>query len=239
LIDVNQKANQTSSGSFRRQRAGERSFTLVETVIALSLMAFLIVEMGGVQGNAISFAEYGRRVTEASWLAKRIMAEVEYQSSFRPFKELTTSIKDQKFEDAPDYSYDLEIQDWKLNLSSILAGILSARKGADGEPSAAAGMGEIVKIALEQAIGEDSFKMAKVTVSWPEGATRNSTSLGMILTNQEKMDTSLAGLKGAWDTLQKQESAVPGSKPGSNQPGAPPVAPPIAPPVPPTPGGGA
>lgn len=239
MIDVEQKANQTSSGSSRRQRAGERSFTLVETVIALSLMAFLIIEMGGVQGNAIAFAEYGRRVTEASWLAKRIMAEVEYQSSFRPFKELTTSIKDQKFEDAPDYSYDLEIQEWKLNLSSILAGILSARKGADGEPSAAAGMGEIVKIALEQAIGEDSFKMAKVTVSWPEGATRNSTSLGLILTNQEKMDSSLAGLKGAWDTLQKQESAGPGFKPGSNQPGAPPVAPPIAPPTPVAPGGGA
>ncbi|NBQ53995.1 MAG: hypothetical protein EBU49_10495, partial [Proteobacteria bacterium] len=59
---------------------------------------------------------------------------------------------------------------------------------------------------------------------------------GMILTNQEKMDSSLAGLKGAWDTLQKQESAVPGAKPGPNQPVAPPVAPPIAPVQP---GGGA
>ncbi len=228
------QGTQVSAGPPKGYRCGERSFTLVETVIALSLMAFLIVEMGGVQGNAISFAEYGRRVTEASWLAKRIMSEVEYQSSFRPFKELTTSIKDQKFEDAPDYSYDLEIQEWKLNLSSILAGILSARKGPDGEPSAAAGMGEIVKIALEQAIGDDSFKMAQVTVSWPEGATRNSTSLGLILTNQEKMDSALSGLKGAWDTLQKQESAVPGAKPGSTQPGAPPV----APPTPSGPGGG-
>ncbi len=187
-------------------------------------MAFLIVEMGGVQGNAISFAEYGRRVTEASWLAKRIMAEVEYQASFRPFKEMTTSVKDQKFEDSPDYSFNLEIQDWKLNLSTVLAGVLSSRKGPDGEASAAAGMGEIVKMALEQALGDDSFKMAKVTVFWPEGATRNSTSLGLILTNQEKMDTSLATLKGAWDTLQKQESESSAPKPPEPQGGRPPVA---------------
>ena len=50
-------------------------------------------------------------------------------------------------------------------------------------------MSEIIKMALEQAIGEDSLKIAKVTVYWPEGATRNSTSLGLILTNQEKMDS--------------------------------------------------
>ncbi len=171
-------------------------------------MAFLIVQMGGIQGNAISFAEYGRRVSEASWLAKRLMAEVEYQSSFRPFKEMETSIKDQKFEDAPDYSYDIEIHDWKLNIGSLLSGALSARNGPDGESPAAAAMGEVVKTALDQAIGEEAFKMAKVTVYWPEGAARNSTSLGMIIVNQEKMDTTLAGLKGAYDSLMKQEAGT-------------------------------
>ncbi len=212
----------------------ERSFTLVETVIALSLMAFLIVEMGGVQGNAIAFAEYGRRVSEASWLAKRLMAEVEYQSSFRPFKELETSLKDQKFEDAPDYSYDLEIQEWKLDIASVLAAALTSRSGGDGESSPLASMGEVVKLALQQAIGDDALKMARATVYWPEGATRNSTSVGMILVNQEKMDTTLAGLKGAWDALQKQESGSPNQPPqGGTQPGG---QPPPAPPAPPKPG---
>jgi type II secretory pathway pseudopilin PulG len=217
------------------RRPGERSFTLVETVIALSLLAFLIVEMGGVQGNAIAFAEYGRRVSEASWLAKRLMAEVEYQSSFRPFKELETAVKDQKFEDAPEYSYDLEIQEWKLDIASVLAAALSSRKGADGEASPLASMGEVVKMALEQAIGDEALKMARVTVYWPEGATRNSTSLGMILVNQEKMDSTLAGLKGAWDALQKQESGTAQAQQGGNQAGS---NPPPAPPAPPKPANG-
>lgn len=208
------------------KKPGERSFTLVETVIALSLMAFLIVEMGGVQGNAIAFAEYGRRVSEASWLAKRIMSEVEYQSSFRPFKELETSVKDQKFEDSPDYSYDLEISEWKLDIASVLSAALSSRKGADGEASSVAPLADAMKIAMEQAIGDEAFKMAHVTVYWPEGATRNSTSLGMILVNQEKMDTTLAGLKGAWDALQRQESAAKPVPANNPPPGQPPVAPP-------------
>ncbi len=235
MIKNNRKIHVEHSGR-NNLRPGERSFTLVETVIALSLMAFLIVEMGGVQGNSIAFAEYGRRVSEASWLAKRIMGEVEYQSTFRPFKELTTSIKDQKFEDAAEYSYDLEIQEWKLSLSTVLVSALAARKGPDGEASAAAGMSEIIKMALEQAIGEDSLKIAKVTVYWPEGATRNSTSLGLILTNQEKMDSTLAGLKGAWDTLQKQESGTGGGKPGAATSGTSGSPPPVAPPSPQDPG---
>lgn len=194
-------------------RVGERSFSLVETVIALSLMAYLIIEMGGVQGNAISFAEYGRRVSEASWLAKRVMSEVEYNASFRPFKELDgSSVREQKFEDSPDYSFDVEIKDWKLNLSTVLSGAMMAQQSDSEGGSGADAMGDIVKMALEQAVGEDAFKMAKVTVYWAEGAARNSTSLGMILTNQEKMDETLAGLKGAWDKLQKTTATTDSDK---------------------------
>lgn len=205
-----------------RDRVGEQSFSLVETVIALSLMAYLIIEMGGVQGNAISFAEYGRRVSEASWLAKRVMAEVEYNASFRPFKELDgASVKEQKFEDSPDYSFDVEIKDWKLNLATVLSGALAARQNDEDGDTGADGLGEIVKMALEQAVGEDAFKIAKVTVYWAEGAARNSTSLGTILTNQEKMDSTLAGLKGAWDQLQKASTGSTQSEkpvPGGGQP---------------------
>jgi len=61
----------------KRQREG--SFTLIETVIALSLITALIIEVASVQGNSIVFSEYSRNVTKATWLARRVMSQVEYQ----------------------------------------------------------------------------------------------------------------------------------------------------------------
>src|SRR5438045_2407884 len=98
-------------------RFSERSFTLLETLVALGLMIFLIVEVSGIQGNAIYFNQYGRHTIQATWLAKRLMSQVEYHWYNRPFKELEQSNEeDRPFEDEPDYSYKVEIKEWKLPL---------------------------------------------------------------------------------------------------------------------------
>ena len=45
----------TKTETTKRQREG--SFTLIETVIALAIIAFLIVEVAVVQGNEIIFSD--------------------------------------------------------------------------------------------------------------------------------------------------------------------------------------
>src|SRR5690606_38304739 len=107
----------------------ERSFTLIEVVIAMSLMAFLILEVASVQGNAVVFNDYGRSATQATWLAQRIMSQVEYHWTSKPFTELETNVTDRPFQDFPDYKWSLDIKEWTFPFTKVLTGSL----GGGGE----------------------------------------------------------------------------------------------------------
>lgn len=202
-------------------KPSERSFTLVETVIALSLVAFLIIEMTGVQGNSIVFNEYSRRVSQASWLARRVMSQVEYNWATRPFKDLKEDIKDQKFEDTADYSYDLEIKDWKFPFTQLLMG---GGGSGDDEDDAKGGLSGMIKNVVESVFGDEILKTAQVTVWWPEGANRGSVAITYLLTNQAKIDELLVTMKPIWDDLIRKEKAAanPNPKPSPTVPPPPP-----------------
>lgn len=193
----------------RPGRVGERSFSLIETVIALAIMTFLIIEVAAVQGNSIVFSDYGRNVTVATWLAKRVMSNVEYRASFIEFKELLTSEKDLPFEDYPDFRYSIETTEWKLSLSKILEMAMGGGFGGDADDDDAAKKpggfdGNFIESGVRQVFGEEPiFLTSRVEVSWAEGAQRNSTGITHLFTNQKKLDAYLGTLKPVWDELMK------------------------------------
>jgi hypothetical protein len=196
--------------SIAAARPSERSFSLVETVVAVALIAFLIVEMSGVNGNAINFADYSRKALQASYLAKRLLAQVEYQASWRtPLKDIATNEKDHAFEDAPDFKYDLSIEPLPNSLDlmfKILSGGLFGddkdKKDAGGgedndKDNDKDGMGamlEQMKGMIQTAVGDDPIWIAKVSVSWPEGARRSSVDMAMVITDIKKLETTLVPL---------------------------------------------
>lgn len=213
-------------------RIGERSFTLIETLIALSLMVFLVIEVGGVQINAIYFSRYGRNVTQAVWLAKRLMSQIEYQWTIRPFKELEqANEKERPFDDFAEYTYSLEIKEWKLPILDLITG---GAAGGDGDKKEKKEGDDPMASAMKNVFGDSILKTAYVEVSWAEGARRNAVGLTYLLTNQEKLDELLQTLKGATDS---GGGGAPGT--GGTPPGGPPGAVPTpgADPVP-TPGVG-
>ncbi len=183
----------------------EASFTLFETVIALGIMATMMVELAGVQGNILYFQEYSANSSRAVWLAQRVMSQIEYSAIHRPFTEIGEVEEGPvPIEEAEGFTYQLSIKDWKLPLLDMLTG--GGPKKDDGEdkaaeePNPAAGA---LKSGLEQALGPDLLKVAKVSVSWPEGAKRNEINLSYLLTNQVKVDEMIAGLKSTFDSLDK------------------------------------
>ena len=189
--------------STRPGKIGEASFTLIETVIALSIMAFLIIEVSAVQGNAIVFADYGRNVTQASWLGKRVMSQVEHYWQTKPFGELETEVVERPFEDFPEYSYSLAIKEWKFPFIQLLARALGGgQDGEDGDPSKAGALLQEVEGQIDQIFdGEPIFMTANVEVSWAEGAGRNSTKLTYLLTNQSKLDQFIGVNKAAYEKI--------------------------------------
>ncbi|MGE0172167.1 MAG: hypothetical protein AB7T49_05255 [Oligoflexales bacterium] len=195
--------------SFRR-KPGEQSFTLLETIIAIGILTTVILELVKSQGNIVYFANYTRRLNESIWLAKRIMAQVEYQWEKKEFKEMETDLKDQSFEgeDRPDfeYTYNLSIQEWKFPIMDLLSGKVSANPEGEegGEAPAENPMGGMIGEMLEKVLGKDILKIAHVEVFWPEGAKRNSVTLTLLLTNQRKVDEELIKLAPQWDKFQKE-----------------------------------
>ncbi len=197
-------AGQKKSHVWQRASRGERSFTLLETIVALGLMIILVLEVASVQGNAIAFSAWIKRSSEATWLAKRVLSQVEYNASFRPLKELeSASVKEGRFEDMPDYTYDLIIKEWKFPLTQLITGGFDS--GEDDEEGGDGGMGAMIKGIMEQVFGDELLKTAHVTVWWPEGAQRGSTSLTLLLTNQKKIDELLLTLKPAWDEAVRRD----------------------------------
>jgi type II secretory pathway pseudopilin PulG len=223
----------TEKNKIKRQREG--SFTLIETVIALSLITALIIEVASVQGNSIVFSEYSRNVTKATWLARRVMSQVEYQWGAKPFKELEVNEGNGKFEDEPDFTYSIEIKEWKFPFKEMLAKVMGGgslgpeAETGEKEEGEDSGQDSLIDAAVTQIFGsEPIFMTAFVQVFWAEGAQRNESSLTYLLTNQKKLDEFISTKKATWDKLtkpppppKKGTPGTPGAPGAAGNPGAP------------------
>lgn len=198
--------------TLKQQR--EASFTLIETVIALSIVVFLMAEVSAVQGNSLVFADYGRNITQATWLARRVLAQVENNWRMKPFKDLMTVTPETEFEDFKEYSYALEIKEWKFPFAKMLQQVLGGEKlgaGEDDKKETAkgqdGGFSGMIDTVVKQIFGDEPiFMIARVEVSWPEGARRGSTSLTYLLTNQAKLDEAIVGMRETYKKLIKPQA---------------------------------
>jgi hypothetical protein len=231
----------------RLPRRGERSFTLIETMIAVTIVVTLMFNVNAVFGNAIVFQDYGRNVTEATWLAQRVMAQIEYLSKSKAFPDLMVeNVKDVEFEDLKElppgdslhqYKYSVEIKEWKFPFVQLLATALGGggeedegenakddgkpKEGAKDGKNADAGVTKTLETVIKQIFGDEPiFMTARVEVSWPDGATRDNTGITMLLTNQAKLDEAIVQLKPVWDRLVRPaKKSTPGAAPPGGQPG--------------------
>ena len=184
----------------KKINAGEKSFTLIETVIAVGLMTTIILEAVGSMGNMVYFSGYSRQMTQAVWLAKRIMSQVEYHWSFRPFKEMEIDEPEKKFEgedsDFP-YTYKISVQEWKFPILELISGGGAGESdGDEGDEGGGSGNQDsqgdpLIESVLKQVLGDHILKIAHVEVFWPEGAKRNSVELALLLTNQREIDAQI------------------------------------------------
>ncbi len=171
----------------------QSSFTLIETIIALALMATMVLEVSAVQGRAISYSSFERKVTQAIWLAKSVMGQVEYKWKYYDLKDANLNEKEAKFpseicSELPafdcNFRYTISIEKWDLPLIDLAAASL-------GDPSIAG----ILKEQLKNVLGEDILKVAHVEVTWPEGSRKNSVDIAYLLTAQQKLDEAIESLQ--------------------------------------------
>ncbi|MCY4443934.1 MAG: hypothetical protein OXC44_03940 [Proteobacteria bacterium] len=176
----------------------QTSFSLFETVIAVGMLAVMALYVGGIQGQVVYSLEYGQKISQGLWLARGIMAKVEYEWDSREFSELNINQREQKIDDSlfgdnaskifNGFTYEVLIEEWKLPVIKFLTGENSPAKGESS------GMiGDQIKAIF----GSDIMKIAQVKVYWPEGARRGSTDLSLLLVNQKAVDKQISNITGA------------------------------------------
>ncbi len=183
------------------------SFTLLETIIAVSVMSIFILEVAQIQGGGIYFYEYGRNAVKASWLAKRVMSQIEYQWKQKDIKDLETETKETPFKDEPEFKYSITIKEWELPIFDLMSGkdkdkdSSSSSSSSSDNPMSAMGSSSMVKDTFSSIMDGSILKVANVKVSWPEGAKRNDVSLTLLLPNQKRLDEYLSTLKNTYDSV--------------------------------------
>ena len=194
----------------------ELSFTILEVIIAVGLLTAVVMQVAGGQGSLFEITDYSKKATEATWLAKRLMSEVEYNYVQYDLKDVEQTIKEADFEGMKekdpdtDFKYSIDIVEWKLPLIDFLSGG-GARSEEEKEKdkdegkadSAVAGIPGLDGI-INQIFEGHMLKTAHVEVSWPEGARRNSVALTYLLTNQKKLDDYVLTKVAVWDGVRKK-----------------------------------
>ena len=204
---------------FRRtqQLGHEGSFSLFETVIAVGMLAVILLYMAGIQGGVVTSLEYGQNMSKGMWLAKGIMAQMEYEWNVQDFSLMDRAVKDAKITDTAwgrgaaktfeDFTYSITIAEWKLPLISFLS-----QGGSDGDGGGGGGgggTGDLISQQMEAIFGGHILKIAQVEVFWPEGARRISTSLSLLLVNQRAVDAQIMTLKSPATPGLKSEPPLP------------------------------
>lgn len=187
------------------------SFTLLETIIAISVMSIFILEVAQIQGGGIYFYEYGRNAVKATWLAKRVMSQIEYHWKLKDIKELETETKETPFKDEPLYKYSITIKEWDLPIFDLLSKGKDENESSSGtsdnqNPQGSLASSSMIKDTFSSIMDNSILKVASVKVSWPEGAKSNDVSLTLLLPNQKKLDEYMATLKNTYDSITNGET---------------------------------
>ena len=183
------------------------SFTLLETIIAVSVMSIFILEVAQIQGGGIYFYEYGRNAVKASWLAKRVMSQIEYQWKQKDIKDLEAETKETPFKDDPEFKYSITIKEWELPIFDLVSGkdkdsdSSSNSSSSQENPMSAMGSSSMVNDTFSSVMDGSILKVANVRVSWPEGAKSNDVSLTLLLPNQKRLDEYMSTLKNTYDSV--------------------------------------
>lgn len=204
-----------------KARKSEQSFSLFETVIAVGMLASILLNVNGIQGQAIYSVEYQENLSKASWLAKGLMAKVEYEWKTREFKEMEYSGQEQNLNELTwgrdtkkaydGFTYRVLIEEWKLPIVKLLTSSLGGGDEAGGD-----GGEDFITSKIKEILGDEILKMASVEVFWPEGARRGSTQLSMVLTNEKSLDKFISTQKGILpETDKKKPGTTPPAAPGS------------------------
>jgi prepilin-type N-terminal cleavage/methylation domain-containing protein len=153
---------------------GERGFTLLEVMVAISILAVSLVVIFDTNGRGVYMAGSARDMTVATLLARYQMTELEHELFKEGFDDFDEK-KDGDFCDQGwcDYRWEAEIRKVEFDTSGI-AGMLGDSGGGDdaSDPASSlpfdAGIVQTMLPMVQQSL-EDAIRRISLTIRWKEG----------------------------------------------------------------------
>jgi|GEM_PF-612030 len=168
-------------------------FTIIESLMAISILAIVAVQILNVQSASITVTQSSRDNMRATWAMRSAISQMEYALDTVGPKGLP---KEASFPWAldPQFTISVKVEDTPLEASRLLFTAMkmggaagAAQSGAEGEESEdkTGGMKEIGAM-LDSQIPKDMYRTANFSVSWKEGEGTRSLDGGMLT-----IDTSM------------------------------------------------
>lgn len=171
----------------------EHGFTLIESLLAISILSIVAVQILNVQSSSISVTQSSRDNMRATWAMRSALSQIEYALDALGPKGLP---RDGTFAWSldPAFTTTVKVEDTPLEASRLLStamklGGAAAPGGEDDEDGegAAGGFKEIGQM-LDSQVPKDMYRTVNVVVSWKEGDTTRSIEGGMLAIDSEQLN---------------------------------------------------
>ncbi len=150
-------------------RSRESGFTLLETLIALSIMVVAFAAILSIESSSLNASARARQMNVVSMLAKNAMIDAEEAIEGKSFEEVRgeeTKAFEPPFQ---DYKWTRTVKEIKF---PNLVPSASKEEGSEGTDSSAETLGKLVTNFLSKALRE-----VTVTVSWQKSGKEQSESI--------------------------------------------------------------
>lgn len=147
----------------------QSGFTLLEVLIAMSIMMVSFAAILMVQSTAINSSIKTKQMTIVGMLAKSLMVETERKIEGKTFEEVSKQEKGTFPEPYQDYS-------WMKDIKEIEFPQITGTKSAEGEGDGTEASTEMLTKLITQFLSK-SLREVTITISWKRGAGEQKFSL--------------------------------------------------------------
>lgn len=138
-----------------------KGFTLLETMIAVAIMAVAFAAILMVENSSLSALERSRKMNTVAMLARNAMVQAEMEFEGKPFSEL-------KEEESGKFDPPYESFIWEREIKEIEFPEISFGGGGEEDSGTSTQMMDRMVRLLSQYFSQ-SIREVKIKVSWPKG----------------------------------------------------------------------
>jgi prepilin-type N-terminal cleavage/methylation domain-containing protein len=161
--------------------ASKQGFTLIESILAIGILAVVAVQVLSVQSSSIQVTNTSRNHMYATWALKSVLAQVRYAKDTVGMKALPKDVE-VPWSGNSDFKFKIEVKENPIEAARLLKAVMGSggsEEGSDSEKKDGEqekGMAEM----FNQILPKDMYNTVKISVNWMEGDSKKSFDSGLM-----------------------------------------------------------